>query len=132
MTVHIPLLDVIKEVIAYTKAIKEACIKQPRRKKKDPKNIHVLGQLFYLTLEKLTVPKYSNPGSLVVTVTIHGMQVQNALVDIGAFISIVTKEVLSWLYIIGLKETPTILQLADSSTIKLDGMIEDVIVTLNS
>lgn len=43
MTIKIPLLDVIKEVHAYIKVIKEACIKQPRRKKKDPKTIHVIG-----------------------------------------------------------------------------------------
>ena len=36
------------------------------------------------------------------------------------------------LNIIGLRQTPTILQLADSSTIVPDGMLEDVIVTLHS
>ena len=60
------------------------------------------------------------------------MQVQNALVDLGASINVMTKEVLSQLHIIGLRETPTILYLIDSSTIKPNGMIEDVIVTLNS
>lgn len=83
-------------------------------------------------LEKVAIPKYFNPGSPVVTVTIHGIQVQNALVDLGASINVMIKEVLSRLHIVGLKETPTILQLTDSSTIKPYGMIEDVIVTLNS
>ena len=83
-------------------------------------------------LERLTIPKYSDPRSLVDIVTIHGIQVQNSLVDLGESIDIMTKEVLSWLHIISLKETPTILQLADISTFKLDEMIEDVIVTLNS
>lgn len=32
----------------------------------------------------------------------------------------------------GLRATPTILQLAEKSTVKPDGMIEDIIVTLNS
>lgn len=82
-------------------------------------------------LAKLVVPKYSNPRSLVVTITIHGIQVQNALVDLGASINVMKKEVLSWSHIIGLRETPTILQLVDIFTIKPGGMIEDVIVTLN-
>ena len=42
MIVKIPLLNVIKDVPTYIKAIKEACIKQLGKKKKDPKNIHVL------------------------------------------------------------------------------------------
>ena len=42
------------------------------------------------------------------------------------------KEVMCKLNIIGLRKTPTTLQLADSSTIVLDGMLEDVIVTLHS
>ena len=36
ITVKIPLLDVLKEIPAYTKAIKKACIKQPSRKRKEP------------------------------------------------------------------------------------------------
>ena len=43
MIVKIPLLDALKEVPIYNKAIKEACIKKTRRKKKDPASIHVLG-----------------------------------------------------------------------------------------
>lgn len=69
-------------------------------------------------LEKLVVLKYFDPRSLVVIVTIHGIQVQNFLVDLGASINIMKKEVLSQFHIIGLRETPTILQLVDSSTIK--------------
>ena len=82
-------------------------------------------------LEKLVVPKYSDPGSPVVIVTIHGIQVQNALVDLGASINVMKKEVLSQFLIVVLRETPTILKLVDNSTIKLDGMIENIIVTLN-
>ena len=50
MTVKIPSLDTINKVPIYSKAIKEACIKTPGRKKKDPKTIHVLGQLSDLML----------------------------------------------------------------------------------
>ena len=83
-------------------------------------------------LEKLTVPKYSNPRNPIFIVTIHGIQVQNVLVDLGASINVMIKEVLSSLHIIGLREAPSIFQLANSSTIKLDEMIEVVIVILNS
>ena len=67
-----------------------------------------------------------------VTIFINGVQVQNALIDLGAFINVMKREFFSHLGIIGFRETPTILQLPNSSTIKPDGMIKDVIVTLNS
>ena len=57
---------------------------------------------------------------------------QNVLIDLGASINVMTKEVVYKLSIIGLRQTSTILQLADSSTIIPDGMLEDVTVTLHS
>ena len=43
-----------------------------------------------------------------------------------------TKDILQQLNVASMRPTPTILQLADSSTITLDGLIEDVIVTIDS
>ena len=54
------------------------------------------------------------------------------MIDLGASINVIIKEVMSKLNIIGLKKKPTILQLADSSTIISDGMLEDTTVTLHS
>lgn len=78
------------------------------------------------------MPKYSDPRILVVTIYINGIQIQNVLIDLGASINVMTREVLLRLSIIGLRDTPTILQLAKNSTIKTDGMIEDIILTLDS
>ena len=75
MTIKISLLDAIKEVPVYTKAIKEACSKNLGRKKKDPKTTHVLGQLFDLMLDNLKIPKYASPRSPIVTLAIQGIQV---------------------------------------------------------
>lgn len=130
MTLQIPLLDAIKEVPTYTKVIKEACIKKIGRRIQT--KIHFVGHLSDLMLDKLTMPKYYNPRSPMVTVTVNGMKVQNALVDLGESIKIMKKDVLSRFHIIGLRETPTILLLVDSSTIKMDGMMKYVIVTLKS
>ena len=43
-----------------------------------------------------------------------------------------TKDIVKKLKIEGLRATPTILQLADSSTITPNGMIENIVVTLDS
>ena len=83
-------------------------------------------------LDNLKIPKYSNHRSPVVTLAIQGIQVQNVLVDLGASINVMTKEVIYKLHIIGLREMPIVLQLADSLTIIPDGMLENVTVTLHS
>lgn len=83
-------------------------------------------------LDNYKMPKYADPGSPVVTLTIQGVKVQNVLIDLGASINVITKEVVSKLSIIGLRQMPTILQLVDSSTIIPNGMLEDVTVILHS
>ena len=83
-------------------------------------------------LETIKVPKYSDPGSPIVTLAIQGVQVQNILIDLGASINVMTKEVMAKLHIVGLRETPIVLQLVDSSTIVVDSMLEDVTITLHS
>ena len=49
--------------------VKELCIRRPRRKKKDPPIINVVGQLADLMLGKAFTPKYADPGSAVVDFT---------------------------------------------------------------
>ena len=71
MHVQIPLFQAIKDVPIYGKSIREACLKKPKRKKKDPTTVHVVGQLADIMLRKLITPKYSNPGSLVVDISIN-------------------------------------------------------------
>ena len=46
MIVQISLLDTLKEIPIYSKALKEACIKQTGRKKKEPPTVHIFGKLF--------------------------------------------------------------------------------------
>lgn len=91
-----------------------------------------MGQLTDIMLGKVLIPKYSDPGSPIVKIVINGTQIKNALVDLGATINVMTKDIMQKLNITILKPTPTVLQLADSSTVQLDGMIEDVVVTLDS
>ncbi|XP_059073713.1 uncharacterized protein LOC131874384 [Cryptomeria japonica] len=108
------------------------CLKKPRRKRKDPKTIHVLGQLADIMLGKVTNPKYYDPGSPMVEITINGVLVKKSFIDLGAAINIMTKSLIQNLNIITLRHTPIVLQLADSSTVTLEGVVEDLIVTLDS
>ena len=51
MHVQIPLFQAIKDVPIYGKAIKDACLKKPGKKKKDPTIVHVLGKLANIMLK---------------------------------------------------------------------------------
>ncbi|XP_057833624.1 uncharacterized protein LOC131044307 [Cryptomeria japonica] len=130
--VNIPLFQAMNDVPIYGKAIKEACLKKPRRKAKDPTNIHVVGQLEDIMLGKVIVPKYAGIGSPILEVRINGMQIKNSLIDLGAEINVMTKEIMQQLNIINQRPTTTILQLVDSSIVKPDGIVEDILVSLDS
>ena len=92
MHVQIPLFQAIKDIPFYGKAIREACLKKPRRKKRDPTTVHVVGHLANIMSGKVITPKYSGPGSLGVSVSINGQFVKNALIDLGAAINVMTKD----------------------------------------
>lgn len=66
------LFQAIKDVPIYSNVIKEACLKKPGRKKKDPQTIHVMGQLADIMLGKVTIPKYFDLGSPIVGIVING------------------------------------------------------------
>lgn len=130
--IQIPLFQAIKDVPIYGKFIKEAYLKKPGRKKKDPQTIHVLEKLANIMLGNVVIPKYTDPGSLVVQIHINGQIIKNILIDLGVAINVMTKHTMDILNILNIRSTPTVLQLADSSTITPDGMVEDVIVSLES
>ena len=109
MHVQIPLFQAIKDIPIYGKSIREACLKKPGRKKKDPTIVHVVGHLADIMLGRLIPPKYSNLGSPVVSVSINGQFFKNDLIDLGAAINVMTKETMKKLQIEGLRPTPTIL-----------------------
>jgi hypothetical protein len=131
--VKIPLLQAIKDVPIYSKTIKELCIKKPSRKQKDPPMIHLVGQLSNYISETPKIVKYANPGNPIVSVTINDASIGNTLVDLGAAINIMTSNTVELLQLNQfLRPTPTILELADITTIKPAGVLDDILVTLAS
>ena len=60
MHIQILLFQAIKDVPIYGKAIREACMTKPRRKKKDLTTVHVIGEFVDIMLGKFSIPKYSN------------------------------------------------------------------------
>jgi hypothetical protein len=66
----------------------DLCLKKPRRKKKEPPLVQVVGQLSKF-ISKMPY-KYNDPGNPVVTVEINGISLPNTLIDLGATINVMT------------------------------------------
>ena len=92
--VNIPLFQDIKDIPIYSKVIKELCIKKPGKKQKDPPTIHVIGEISESMTEQSRITKYTNLGSLVVTVIVNNTAIDNTLIDLGSAINIMTTAVL--------------------------------------
>ena len=76
--------------------------------------------------------KYDDSGNPTVIVYIGKNQIPNVLVNLGALINIMTIETIKKLGLADLKPTPTILEMTDISTIKLEGILDDLVVSIDS
>ena len=77
--------------------------------------------------------KYDDPGNPIVTVIIDKVAIGNTLIDLGATINMMTTTTLAALKLERfLRPTPTVLELADHTTVKPEGMLDDIIVTVAS
>ena len=86
------------------------------RKKKDTPTINVVGQLSNLMLGRVIFLKCLYPGSPVVDVHIYGVIVPNTLIDLMAYINLMTKETMLKLNLQGtFRKITMVLQLADRS-----------------
>jgi len=78
------------------------------------------------------VQKYLYLGSPIVKIHINSNEIQNTLIDLREAINIMRKQTMGQLKLHNLQYTSTLLQLVDRSIIKLDGILEDVYVFLDS
>jgi hypothetical protein len=131
--VKIPLLQALRDVPIYARTMRDICVKKPGRKTKDPLTVHVMGDLSALMTGKTPPVKYGDPGHPTVTVQVGKTIIPRVLVDLGAAINIMTLETLQLLQLQDeVRETPTILELVDRSTIKPEGVIEDLSISVES
>ena len=130
--VKIPLLQAIKDIPILTKTIRYLCIKKPRRKRKQPSIIQVGGQATTLITNHFKTGKYANPGNPIVTAYINNIPIPNTLIYQSASINIMTINTMKELQLNNLRPTQTILELEDRSKLRLEGIIDDVMVSLVS
>ena len=81
---------------------------------------------------KTLLDKYGDLENSVVTVQIGHTQIPNVLVDLGATINIMTIETVKKLGLTNLRPTTTILELVYRSTIKPEGILDDLVISVDS
>lgn len=130
--IKIPLLQAIKYIPIYIKAIKELCLRKPTRKRVDPQTIHVIGHLAGLMTNTISMEKYVDPSIPRVTTIINNIHIPNTLIHLGAAINVMTLETMKTLQLTNLQHTTIVLELADRSKVIPKGILEDIIVSLDS
>ncbi|KAH9287556.1 hypothetical protein KI387_031673, partial [Taxus chinensis] len=130
--IEIPLLQEIKAILELNELIDMLCLKRPGKKNQYPGIIKVDGKFADLLTGKLLLPKYGDPGSPVIFVSIWNKDVHNVLVDLGVAINVMIVDTLKTLPLTGIQPTNTILQMADQSVAKPEGVIEYVALMVES
>ncbi|XP_031095193.1 uncharacterized protein LOC115999484 [Ipomoea triloba] len=126
--VNIPLLDAIKQIPRYAKFLKELCTNKRKLKGNEMVN---MGENVSAILQKKLPPKCKDPGMFTIPCKIGNVNVESAMLDLGASINVMPLSVYSSLNVGSLKETGVIVQLADRSNVYPVGVLEDILVQVD-
>ena len=124
MKVNIPLLDIIKQVPAYAKFLKDLCtIKKGLGIEKKA----FLTEQVSAIIQRKNPIKYKDPGSPTISVNIGGTCIDKSLLDLGASVNLLPYSVSKQLGLGELKRTNITLSLVDRSVKIPKGIVEDVL-----
>ena len=126
--VNIPLLDIIKNVPAYAKFLKDLCT--IKKGLGIEKKAFLIEQVSAIIQSKNPV-KYKDPGSPTISVNIGGNCIDKSLLDLGASVNLLPYSVYKQLGLGELKPTNITLSLADKSVKIPKGIVEDVLVKID-
>ena len=79
-----------------------------------------------------TIEKYVDLGIPMVTISIKKISVPNTLIDLGTAINVMTIETLNHLNMNNIRPTTTFFEYANRSKFILEGILEDIIISLDS
>ena len=126
--VNITLLDLINQVPAYAKFLKDLCT--IKRGLGIEKKAFLTEHVSALIQSQYPV-KYKDPGSPTIPVNIGGNCINKALLDLGASVNLMPFSVYMQLGLGELKPTSITLSLADRSVKIPKGIVEDVLVKID-
>lgn len=127
--VNIPLLDMIRQVPAYAKFLKDLCtIKRVMHLKRKSFLIEQVSAIIQCN----TPIKYKDPGYPTISMNIGNTFVKRALLDLGASVNLLPYSVYMQLGLVELNSTSITLSLEDRSVKLPRGIIEDVLIQIDN
>ncbi|XP_071704882.1 uncharacterized protein [Rutidosis leptorrhynchoides] len=85
--INISLIDAIKQIPAYAKFLKDLCVKKRKLNASLPKKVKLTEKVSAVISGSLP-PKFMDPGTPLISVTVGNVNVKKALLDLGASINI--------------------------------------------
>jgi hypothetical protein len=131
LEINIPLIDAIIQIPKYAKFLKELCATKRAFKLKGYEMVS-MSEVVSAVVQKNLLLKQKDPGVFTITCVIGNANFKSALCDLGASISIMPKHVYDSLSLEPLIKTSIVIQLADCSFVYPLGVIEDVLVKIDS
>ncbi|KAK8675169.1 hypothetical protein V6N13_033239 [Hibiscus sabdariffa] len=125
---NIPLLEVIRKIQRYARFLKDLCTN--KRKLMGYEKVN-LGENVSAVLTRRLPPKLKDQGMFMIPCKIGKVGIKRAMCDLGTSINVMPLSVYNSLSADPLKETRITVQLADRSTIYLEGVLENVLVQVN-
>jgi hypothetical protein len=128
---NIPLIDAIKQIPKYTKFMKELCTTKRAYKLKGYETVS-MGEVIFAVVQNKQPLKQKDLGAFTISCVIGNASFKRALYDLDASINVMPKHVYDSLSLEPLIKTNIVIQLADHSFIYPLGVIEDVLVKIDS
>ncbi|XP_022860186.1 uncharacterized protein LOC111380781 [Olea europaea var. sylvestris] len=126
--INLSLLHMISQVPTYAKVLKDFCTV---KKKHHVKKTTFLTKHVSTVFEKNIPLKYKDPGCPTVSCIIGNHEISQAFLDLGASVNIMPYDTYLLLRLGEMKPTSVSLQLADRSTIRPKGVVDDVLVQVD-
>ncbi|WVZ15017.1 hypothetical protein V8G54_012583 [Vigna mungo] len=124
--INIPLLDVVKQIPKYGKFFKELCTNI--RHFRDNKVVNLGRNVSSLVKKHIEIPqRCKDPSMFFVPCVIGNSRFDNAMLDLGASINVMSLSMFTSLSLGPLKITGVVIQLANLSIVNPVGVLEDVL-----
>ena len=129
LEISMPFTKVVTQMPLYAKFLKEILSK---KKQFSEEGVVNLTATCSAVIQKKLPEKMKDPGSFTIPCTIGGFEIQKALCDSGASISLMPLSVARRLSLGELTPATVTLQMADRTMAKPEGVIEDVLVKVGN
>ncbi|XP_075083454.1 uncharacterized protein LOC142167193 [Nicotiana tabacum] len=126
--INIPFTDALMQMPSYAKFLKE--ILSSKRKLEDVSVVKLTEKCSAILKNKLP-QKLGDPGSFTIPCTMGGAHFEKVLCDLGASINLMPFSIFRKLELGKMKDTGVSLQLADQSTKRPKGIIENILVRVD-